>query len=113
MSRRLDVARRFGENLTRCRERANLSQEELGYRASLHRTEVSLLERGARIPRADTVVRLAGSLGASFGDLVEGVEWSPGYTHIVEGAFDVSDRMAEGDGGDVVPSPAGSGGETP
>jgi len=97
MSRRLDVAQRFGENLTRCRERANLSQEELGYRASLHRTEVSLLERGARIPRADTVVRLAGSLGATFADLVAGVEWSPGYTHIVEGAFDVSGGTAGGE----------------
>ena len=41
---------RFGENLERCRERAGLTQAELGYQASLHRTEISLLERGKRLP---------------------------------------------------------------
>jgi len=39
---------RFGQNLARCREGADVSQEELSFRASIHRTEVSLLERGER-----------------------------------------------------------------
>lgn len=114
MARRPDVARRFAENLIRCRKRAKLSQEELGYRASLHRTEVSLLERGERIPRADTVVRLAGSLGAAFNDLVAGVEWTPGYSRIVEGGFEVTEpeRAEDGRGVDGT-SPVGAGGETP
>ena len=38
------------ENLERLRDRAGLTQAELGYRASLHRTEISLLERGGRLP---------------------------------------------------------------
>jgi transcriptional regulator with XRE-family HTH domain len=54
MGDELGVARRFGENLRRVRRQADLSQEELGYRASLHRTEVGLLERGARVPPAST-----------------------------------------------------------
>jgi transcriptional regulator with XRE-family HTH domain len=44
----MEVARRFGENLRRHREAADISQEELGVRCSLHRTEIGLLERGAR-----------------------------------------------------------------
>ena len=56
---------RFGENLARCREGADVSQEELSFRASIHRTEVSLLERGERMPRVDTALRIAGSLGVA------------------------------------------------
>ena len=39
------VAKRFGENLRRVRKELGLSHEETGYRASLHRTEIGLLER--------------------------------------------------------------------
>jgi len=42
---------RFGHNLARYREGAEVSQEELSFRASIHRTEVSLLERGEPAPR--------------------------------------------------------------
>ncbi|HKB51634.1 MAG TPA: helix-turn-helix transcriptional regulator [Solirubrobacterales bacterium] len=52
----LTVARRFGANLRQLRRQADLSQEEVGARASLHRTEIGLLERGARVPRIDTLV---------------------------------------------------------
>ena len=34
-----EFARRFGLNLRKARKRAGLSQEEVGFRASLHRTE--------------------------------------------------------------------------
>ncbi len=42
---------------------AGLSQERLGSAAELHRTEVGLLERGARVPRIDTLVKVATALG--------------------------------------------------
>lgn len=54
----IDVAARFGDNLARLRKGADLSQEELSVRASLHRTEISQLERGLRIARVDTLVKL-------------------------------------------------------
>jgi transcriptional regulator with XRE-family HTH domain len=55
---------RFGRNLAYCRNRAgDLSQEELGMRSELHRTAVGQLERGERVARSDTLVKLAGSLG--------------------------------------------------
>ena len=74
----MDIAARFGENLTIYRRRAGLSQEELGFRASLHRTEIGQLERGVRLPRIDTLVKLAGSLSIPPGDLLKGVAWAPG-----------------------------------
>lgn len=82
----MDIAARFGQNLRRCRKRADLSQEELSVRASVHRTEISHLERGLRIARVDTLVKLRGSLGVSADELLEGMGWNPGGTRI--GQFD-------------------------
>ena len=84
----MDVATRFGENLVRCRQRAELSQEELAANSSLHRTEVGLLERGARIPRIDTLVKLAGALSISPSELIEGIDWTPG--RVTAGSFSVA-----------------------
>lgn len=81
-----EMKARFGQNLARCREGADVSQEELSFRASIHRTEVSLLERGERMPRVDTAMRIAGSLGISLDDLVAGMEWRPGYEIVVPGS---------------------------
>jgi transcriptional regulator with XRE-family HTH domain len=74
----IDFAARFGDNLKRCRKRADLSQEDLSHLASLHRTEVSQLERGLRLCRIDTLVKLAASLEVSADDLLAGITWSPG-----------------------------------
>lgn len=72
------VAAQFGKNLANERRAAGVSQEELGYRASLHRTEISLLERGCRIPRIDTVVKVAGGLDISVEALLSGIGWQSG-----------------------------------
>jgi ribosome-binding protein aMBF1 (putative translation factor) len=77
-NRGLDFARRFGQNLARCRRLAGLSQEELGVRASLHRTAIGQLERGERVARTDTLVKLAGSLSVRPEELLDGLEWVPG-----------------------------------
>ena len=53
---------RFAINLRKARKKKAISQEELGFRCDLHRTEISLLERGGREPRLGTIVKLAGSL---------------------------------------------------
>jgi transcriptional regulator with XRE-family HTH domain len=72
------VAQRFGANLVRCRKQAGLSQEDLGARADLHRTAIGLLERGARTPRIDTLIKLAQALPAEIEDLLDGITWEPG-----------------------------------
>ncbi|HUC06447.1 MAG TPA: helix-turn-helix transcriptional regulator [Solirubrobacterales bacterium] len=78
----MDIAARFGENLSRVRKRADLSQEELSVRASLHRTEISQLERGLRVARVDTLIKLTGSLEVSADELLVGMDWEPGGTRI-------------------------------
>ena len=55
----------FGRVVRRRREKLGLSQEELGYKAGLHRTYVSLLERGRRNPSLNVVAALARGLGTS------------------------------------------------
>lgn len=79
------VAIRFGCNLAAARRRSGLSQEEAAIRASLHRTEIGLLERGERMPRIDTAIKLAGAVGAPFAELLDGIEWTPGSAQ--RGAF--------------------------
>jgi transcriptional regulator with XRE-family HTH domain len=74
----VSIARRFGSNLKRHRQRAGLSQEEIGFRASLHRTEIGLLERGERLPRIDTAVKVAAALEVEPAELLEGISWSCG-----------------------------------
>jgi len=76
----MDIAARFGDNLFHARKAAGLSQEELGFRSGLHRTEIGLLERGSRIPRIDTLVKLSGALSVSPLELIAGIEWSPAST---------------------------------
>jgi transcriptional regulator with XRE-family HTH domain len=85
-----EVADRFAENLRRCRRRSGLSQEKLGYRASLHRTEIGLLERGARVPQLDTILKVAGGLSISPCELMGGMSWRPG--DFSPGGFDLAGR---------------------
>jgi transcriptional regulator with XRE-family HTH domain len=86
----IDIAARFGDNLARVRKRADLSQEELSVRASLHRTEISQLERGLRVARVDTLVKLIGSLEVTADELLAGLDWSPGG--MVYGKFRLSEQ---------------------
>lgn len=74
----MNAAEKFGENLMLYRRRADLSQEALGFAAGLHRTEISQLERGLRVPKIDTLIKLAGALSLPPGDLLKGMAWSPG-----------------------------------
>ena len=84
------VAVLFGKNLARARKRADLSQEALSVMSSLHRTEISQLERGLRMARIDTLVKLAASLEASADDLLAGIEWQPG--EIRRGGFGAAEE---------------------
>jgi transcriptional regulator with XRE-family HTH domain len=74
----VSVAKQFGANLARIRKRDDQSQEETAVRASVHRTEISHLERGLRVARVDTVAKLAAALEVDPGDFFEGIEWKPG-----------------------------------
>jgi hypothetical protein len=52
-----------------------MSQDELSRRSGLHYSEISLLERGCRVPRLDTCIRIMESACGDPRDLVKGVAW--------------------------------------
>lgn len=85
----MTVAERFAANLKRLRQQADLSQEELSLRARVHRTQISLTESGERLPRLETLVKLAGGLGVSANDLLDGIAWAP--LECLGGAFVVGE----------------------
>lgn len=91
----MDVAGRFGENLVRCRKRAGLSQEELGLRSAMNRTQIGVLERGERLPRIDTLVKLAGALSVSPAELLHGIDWRPAA--VKTGGFELTAKKHEKD----------------
>ena len=66
---------RFKGNLIRARHAAGMSQAMLGVETDLHPTAISKLERGERIPRLDTAVRLTSALDVSVAQLVVGISW--------------------------------------
>ncbi len=74
----MDVAERFSANLLVCRDIAGLSQEKLALAAELHRTEIGKLESGERVPRVDTLLKLAGAMRVDPCDLLKGMAWEPG-----------------------------------
>ena len=68
------LARDFGKVLRRRRESAGLSQEALADASGIHRTHVSLLERGLREPKLSTLAAVADGLGCSMAALVRELE---------------------------------------
>jgi DNA-binding XRE family transcriptional regulator len=87
-NQRVDYTERFAQNLAAARKEAGYTQEELSMRASIHRTQVGLLEAGKRMPRLDTLLKVAGALGVSPAKLLEGLSWEPGSAK--PGKFKVS-----------------------
>jgi transcriptional regulator with XRE-family HTH domain len=69
-----DIARIFGEVIRQLRRERGLSQEEFGFECELHRTYISLLERGKRIPSLTTIIQLARALNVLPSEIVRQVE---------------------------------------
>ena len=72
----MEPRERFAVNLRKARQKKKISQEELGFRCELHRTEISLLERGGREPRLGTIVKLCGALDTTPEELCDGIRWN-------------------------------------
>ena len=65
----IDLKTILGMAIRTQRTSLGISQEELAYRAGLHRTYVSDLERGARNPSIESIEKLAGALQISVSKL--------------------------------------------
>ena len=73
LSESVDARTRFAANVRAQRQLRGLSQDRLARACRLHRTEISLLERGAREPRLGTIVRIARALDVPPAELLDGV----------------------------------------
>ena len=68
------LAKQFGLLVRRRRQAVGLSQEALADQAGLHRTYISLLERGLRMPSILVVKQLAGALATTMASLMGELE---------------------------------------
>ena len=70
----LSLQKAFGDAFRARRQELDLSQEELGFEAELHRTYISQLERGLKSPSLATIEQLAAVLKTKPSDLVREAE---------------------------------------
>jgi len=64
----------LGREIKKAREVLQQSQEALAFEAGIHRTYVSLIERGKKSPTLAVIVRLATALGIKPSELLRRVE---------------------------------------
>lgn len=62
---------RFGKKLRAIRKKQGISQEELGFRAGIHRTYVGAIERGEQNVSIENVYKLAKALKVSEKELFD------------------------------------------
>lgn len=63
----------FGQYLKEIRTLRGLTQEELGFQCGLHRTYISLLERGIKSPTLETIFKLCISLEVPVDEFISSV----------------------------------------
>jgi len=68
----------FAHNLKKIRNQIGLSQEELAYRAGLHRTYISSVERGQRNISLENIFAIADALNVPASDLLKPVKGEAG-----------------------------------
>ncbi len=72
------VAAYLGPRIRRIRRGLDMSQENLADNAEIHRTQISLIEHGEQLPRIDTLIKLAGGLGFTPCEILDGIVWEVG-----------------------------------
>jgi transcriptional regulator with XRE-family HTH domain len=64
----------FGQSVRALRVQQGMTQEQLGLRAGLDRTYISLLELGQSSPTLDSIILICSALGCSFSQLAAATE---------------------------------------
>ena len=62
---------KFGDRLRKIRQKKNLSQEELGFKADIHRTYVGAIERGEQNVSLINIEKLAKALNVRIKELFD------------------------------------------
>ncbi|MFW9996438.1 MAG: helix-turn-helix domain-containing protein [Candidatus Odinarchaeota archaeon] len=64
----------IGEIIASRRKGLNISQEELAFRAGIHRTYMSQIERGIKCPTLKTLLAISEALESKLSDLIRELE---------------------------------------
>jgi len=70
----MDIEEAVGAELRACRQKKNVSQEQLAFDAGIHRTYVSLIERGEKSPTLGVLFRLCHALDVPPAKFVRNVQ---------------------------------------
>jgi transcriptional regulator with XRE-family HTH domain len=65
--------RAFADNVRASREKAGMTQEQLGWAAGLHQTEIARIENAGRNPGLDTIFKVARGLDIPPSELFRGI----------------------------------------
>ncbi len=69
MNSKRHVLVKFGERVRKIRKEKDLSQEELAYKADLHRTYIGMIERAEKNITLVNIEKIANALEVSINDL--------------------------------------------
>jgi len=72
-----ELAKKFGRLVRHLRQEKGYSQEDFSFRARLHQTYISSVERGERNVTIQTADRIAKALGTTLADLFGELERGP------------------------------------
>jgi len=64
------IRKKFGEKIRELRRAKSLSQEELAFRAGVHRNYLGGIERGERNPALDNIAAIAKALDVDISELL-------------------------------------------
>ena len=65
----INIEERFGERVRKLRQSKGLSQEDLAFKAGMHRTYLGGIERGERNPSLRNIAAIAKALGVTLSEL--------------------------------------------
>ena len=65
----INIEERFGERVRSLRQSKGLSQEDLAFKAGMHRTYLGGIERGERNPSLRNIAAIAKALGVTLSEL--------------------------------------------
>lgn len=64
----------LGKRMRELRDKQGFSQEAFADHCGLHRTAISLIERGKRVPSLTTLLTISSGFGISLSELLRGVD---------------------------------------
>jgi len=67
-----DILKIFGENVRKTRKIKGLSQEELAFKANLHRTYIGMIERAEKNITLINIEKIANALEVNIKELING-----------------------------------------